>query len=66
MLYATIYAPTGEMFEVPEERAAELVLKGWTRSPTTTVPFTPAPPTRIIAVPDEDETPRRRRRIKRI
>lgn len=33
-----VYAPTGEMFEVPSSKVSELVLnKGWTRSKPETV-----------------------------
>lgn len=29
MTLVTIYSPTGELFEVPEKKATELVLAGW-------------------------------------
>ena len=38
-MYHRIYAPNGEPFDVPRERADSLILQeGWTQNPQTAVP----------------------------
>lgn len=64
-MYVAVYAPTGEVFEVTAERAAELKLAGWTSTPVTTIPAA-ASPVQVFDLADDpthdEKMPRRPKR----
>ncbi|AMO44093.1 hypothetical protein DSS3P8_035 [Roseobacter phage DSS3P8] len=63
-MYHRVYAPNGEPFDVPRDRADRLILQeGWTQSPPKVVaPVQDPAPEIAELIEDEIEQPRQRTR----
>lgn len=67
-MYVRVYSPEGEPFDVPQDRASNLILlNGWTQSMPKVAPVeeTPVEETEVTVAPEadvtEEITPRRKR-----